>query len=175
MDAAFCVPILKRVGRRAMRKRNAYILGLLVAFAIGMLAGMAFSFRGLERVGLTSLSPDEKTRVLLVELTFRIDRNFELRLENVDHAGEMRTVFRSPDEGRPEGSERILWSGDGRQFILLGRHFFVDPNAVLPTGEQLYLHYNLDTGELRCNATQAPLTRLSIDAARRLGGAAGGI
>jgi hypothetical protein len=158
-----------------MPNRKAYILGLLVAFAIGLLTGLAFSFRGRERVTVTSLSPDEKTRVLLVELPFRIDRNFELRVESLDRTGEMRTVFRSPDEGRPEGSERILWSGDGRQFILLGRHFYVEPDAVLPSGEQLYLHYNLDTGQVQCNARQETFPRVTIDAARALGGAAGGI
>ena len=81
----------------------------------------------------------------------------------------MQAIFRSPDEGRPEGSEQIRWSDDSERFVLLGRHFIVEPHAELPNGEQLYLSYDLDTGELRCNATQASHTRISVDEARRLG------
>jgi hypothetical protein len=159
-----------------VRKRVAYILGLLLASALGVLGTCAvFSSRSHERVTLVSLSPDDKTRVWLVELPQLIDRNFELRLESVEKPGTMRTVFRSPDEGRPVGSERVLWSGDGRKFVLLGRHFYTERNAALSNGEQLYLLYDLDTTELRCNATQASTPRVTIDEARSLGGAAGGI
>jgi hypothetical protein len=157
-------------------KRIRYILGLLLTFAAGVLVAMAvFSFHGKERLTLASLSPDDKTRVALVELSHLMDRNFELRIENLERPGTTRTVFRSPDEGRPEGSERVLWSGDGRQFVLVGRHFYVEPDAVLPSGEQLYLYYNVETGEVRCNAKQSKLPRVTIEAVRALGGPAGGI
>jgi hypothetical protein len=162
--------------RTIVRKAVACILGLLLAFAGGVLATWAvFSSRSPERVTLVSPSPDDKTRVRRVELPHLIDRNFELRIENVDAPGNVRAVFRSPDEGRPEGSERVLWSGDGRKFILLGRHFYVESSAALPSGEQLYLLFDLDTGELRCNATQSNAPRVTLDQARALGGAAGGI
>jgi hypothetical protein len=111
----------------------------------------------------------------MVELPRLIDRNFELRIENLEKPGVMRTVFRSPDEGRPEGSERVLWSGDGRRFVLVGRHFHVEPSAVLPGGEQVYLYYNVDTGETRCNGTQSDLPRVTIETLRALVGQAGGI
>jgi hypothetical protein len=159
-----------------MDQRFRYILGLLLAFGVGALcAAGVLALRSQERVTLVALSPDDTTRIWLVELAPRLDRNFELRIENLERPGMMQTVFKSPDEGRPIGSERVLWSADGRQLILVGRHFIVEPNAVLPEGEQLYLLYSLDTGELRCNARQAKYPRITIDEARALGGTAGGI
>jgi hypothetical protein len=159
-----------------MGKTTGYIVGLLLAFTVGGLVTTAvFALRTQERVTLVALSPDDTTRIWLVELAPRLDRNFELRIENLEQPGTMQTVFRSPDEGRPVGSERLLWSKDGRQLILVGRHFIVEPNAVLPNGEQLYLLYNLDTGEMRCNAKQAKYPRVTLDQARALGGEAGGV
>ncbi|MFI5380009.1 MAG: hypothetical protein ACHRHE_11985 [Tepidisphaerales bacterium] len=107
-----------------------------------------------EQVTLTSLSPDETTRVRLVEIPAgMVDRNFELRVENLA-ARTVTTVFRSPDEGLPEGSERIVWASDGSRFFLVGRRFVVNDAARLPTGESLYLMYDLATHRTWCNATQ---------------------
>jgi hypothetical protein len=83
------------------------------------------------------------------------DRNFELRLTQV-RTGEARTVFQSPDEGRPSGSERIVWSADGSRFLLLGRHFFVTERAKLAGGEQAYLMMDVRSGQQWCNASQQP-------------------
>lgn len=139
-----------------MRRRPfSTVLCVAAALAGGIFLGrMAWSHRG-ERVTLTSLSPDDALRVRLVELPNRIDRNFELRLEDLRKPdGGTRTVFRSPDEGRPEGSERIVWSKDGSRFLLLGRHFYVHGNARLPSGESLYLMYEVPSGRVWCNAQQ---------------------
>jgi hypothetical protein len=35
---------------------------------------------------------------------------------------------------------------------LLGDDYFVVPNSALPSGEIVFLVYNLDTGKLWCNA-----------------------
>jgi hypothetical protein len=104
-------------------------------------------------VSLRSTSPDGKYQVYLVEFTVFIDRNFKVRLTELA-TRKTRTLFSSPDEGRPVGTERVVWSKDARRFVLLGRQFFTKEEAHLPTGEQLYLMYDLSTGELWCNARQ---------------------
>ncbi|MGL4419953.1 MAG: hypothetical protein ACRCZF_04750 [Gemmataceae bacterium] len=120
-------------------------------------AGAGFAARGcsiFERpVTVTSLSPDDAHRVAVVELPAFIDRNFEVRLEGIG-SGQVRTVFRSPDEGRPVGSERVVWAADGSRFLLLGRHFFVTDAGKLPSGEQAYLMVDVRSGQLWCNASQ---------------------
>ena len=140
--------------------------GYVVVFAAGMLAGVVGvctawflqSPHGPERVTLTSLSPDDAVRASVVERPTFLDRNFELRLEHLGREPRKAAViFVSPDEGRPEGSERIVWSADGSRFLLLGRHFYA--NAAAPRfgadrGEVAYLMYDLPTGRLWCNAKQ---------------------
>jgi hypothetical protein len=102
---------------------------------------------------VTSLSPDDKWRVTLIERRLDIDRNFQLRLEKVGTEW-TRTVFRSPDEGRPIGSERIVWSKDGSRFLLLGRHFYQTDADRLSSGEQPYLMMDVPSGRIWCNAHQ---------------------
>jgi hypothetical protein len=107
-----------------------------------------------ERLTLTSLSPDERLRVNLVEAPGNfIDRNFDLRLEQVDGRA-TKTLFRSPDEGRPEGSERIVWAADSSRFVLVGRHFDAGDAPRLSTAETLYLMCEVATGRLWCNSRQ---------------------
>jgi hypothetical protein len=124
-----------------------------------LLLGLALGFvlRGClvldRRLTLTSLSPNDTLRVMLVERPTFIDRNFEVRLENIDSSRE-RTVFRSPDEGRPVGSERVVWSADGTRFLLLGRHFFVSDQGKLSSGEHAYLMMDVRSGRLWCNSRQ---------------------
>lgn len=118
---------------------------------------------------LVSLSPDGRWRVWLVEVGRFVDRNYELRLEDMQN-GEKTTIFSSPDEGEPIGTERIVWSPDSSRFLLLGRHFWAVPEAALPGGEQVYLSYDLQTREVRCNATQSTLPRVNLaDALQLLG------
>jgi hypothetical protein len=120
-------------------------------------AAAGFTLRGcpiFERpVTLTSLSPDDRWRVVLVERPAWIDRNFTVRLEDID-TGSSRVVFRSPDEGGPVGSERVVWSADGSKFLLLGRYFVTDDAGQLPTGEQAYLLMDVRSGQIWCNSPQ---------------------
>ena len=134
----------------------------LVCLAIGFRAGVAWSRR--EGVTLVSLSPDDRLRVQLVEVSTWIDRNFQIRLERLPR-GTVETLFRSPDEGRPEGSERIVWSPDSRRFALLGRHFFVREGTPSRGGESLYLLCDVASGKLWCNASQAGPPFAAEDAA----------
>lgn len=146
-----------------MRWKSAVVLAFVGGVTLGILLPLAtsrlrkaLSFRRVneEQVTLTSLSPDDLLRVRLVEVPAgMIDRNFELRIENLaDRTA--KTVFRSPDEGLPEGSERILWASDGSRFVLVGRHFFTDGAPRLATGETLYLMYEVRSGRLWCNSKQ---------------------
>ncbi len=123
------------------------------ALCLLLLVGSACTEKMGEQVSLTSSSPDGAFRVELVEYTGRFDRNFYLRLQRVaDRA--TTNIFDSPDEGRPVGTERIIWSRDSSRFLLLGKHFFVEAMAQLTNGEALYLLYDVRSGLLRCNATQ---------------------
>jgi hypothetical protein len=105
---------------------------------------------------LISESSTGAYRVTLLELNGGMDRNFEVWLER--KADGFRTnIFRSPDEGRP-GTERIIWSRDHSQFVLVGRHFVVEDRPRIPI-ETLYLLYDIPSGKLWCNASQASLPR----------------
>ena len=108
------------------------ITGVLI---IGVLIGLAGARFG-EQVTVASLAPDEATRVWVVELPRFIDRNFAVRVEDLE-TGNLTTIFASPDEGRPVGSERIVWAADSSRFVLVGRYFYVHPEASLPSGESL--------------------------------------
>ncbi len=121
---------------------------LLCAVTIAWVAGCTR-----EKITLTSHSPDGACRVEWVEYQGRLDRNFYLRLSRAGGGGPT-TIFNSPDEGKPIGTERIVWSRDSSRFVLLGRHFFVGEHARRTNGEVLYLLYDLRSGNLRCNAKQ---------------------
>lgn len=111
---------------------------------------------GAERTTLSRLSPDETLRVSLVEQVFpSIDRNFQIRLQNLDTL-KTTTLFRSPDEGMPYGSERLIWSKDGKKILLVGRHFFVKEDLFLDNGDQLYLLYEIPSGKFWINSAFRP-------------------
>lgn len=102
----------------------------------------------------SALSPDSTLRVDVVEVAAFIDRNFEIELTEVA-TGRSEIVFRSPDEGKPIGTERVVWSSDGSRFLLLGRNFFVTSEGSLEGGLQAYLMMDVRTGRIWCNARQA--------------------
>jgi len=107
-------------------------------------------------------------RVTLRERRLDIDRNFDLLLEDVK-TGRSRIIFRSPDEGRPVGSERIIWSVDGSRFLLLGRHFYAADATRLKTGEQPYLMMDVPSGKIWCNASQqSEFSAFTIDNLRMI-------
>jgi len=104
-------------------------------------------------ISLTSTSPDRKYSVSIVELDVFIDRNFEIRITDTA-TGNTRTLFKSPDEGRPVGTERIVWSLDSTRFFLMGRQFFVKEGTADINGQDLYLMFDTETNRLWCNARQ---------------------
>lgn len=137
----------------AMRIVTSRAVIVFLSLGLGFLAGRCPLVR--DSVALTSLSPDDALCVKLVEVesSFRVARNFRILLTYLG-SGEARTVFHSPDEGRPIGSERVVWSADSSRFLLVGRHFIVSEGARLPTGEAAYLMMDVPTGQIWCNATQ---------------------
>ncbi len=128
----------------------------LIGVALGLVLGAGFAVIGVglasKRTTLSRLSPDETTRACLVERTFpSLDRNFQVVLEDLVH-GESKVLYHSPDEGRPYGSERFIWSKDGQWLVLVGRHCFVKRDLFLDNGDQLYFLYHVPTGRSFSNA-----------------------
>ena len=126
--------------------------------ALGLITGAAvmwaFSIAP-DRTTVASLSPDDSVRARLVETSpaWGIDRNFSVRLEFLGRDA-TRTIFSSPDEGRPAGSERFIWSKDGTMLLLVGRHFYTEPGSLLETGEHAYFLYHLPSRRGWCAADQ---------------------
>ena len=73
-----------------------------------------------------------------------------------------RTLLRSPDEGTAgRGSERLIWSKDGKPWLLLvGRHFFVRKDLFLDNGDQLYFLHHLGPGRKGAWSTLARVSDL---------------
>lgn len=136
--------------------KNVWKFRLAPVTGIAILAGLtACNVRWREETTASSVSPDGRKRALLVELPRRLDRNFEIRLEDQGQQPPRAvTIFSSPDEGRPVGTERFLWSRDGRYILLVGRHFFAKSNVRLTTGEDLYFLYDVRARQAWCNARQ---------------------
>jgi len=103
-------------------------------------------------------SPDGRHRALLIEKDDfgGIDRNFDVFLEDLTSTStKRRLLFTSPDEGKPIGTERFIWSIDGRFLLLVGMKFIVVARGdSLDSGELLYLLYDIESANLRCNASQ---------------------
>lgn len=137
-----------------MRTKAIRLAAPLLLIALVAVAVVAFQWILRDRTTVTSLSPDDRVRARLVERPGWIDRNFDVILERLDD-GTKTVVFSSPDEGRPEGSERFLWSRDGTMLLLVGRHFIVrPPSMALETGETVYLLYHLPSRRTWCNSEQ---------------------
>jgi hypothetical protein len=150
------LPILVVLARFENRRLPAwwfYAIGVaLLSFYLGLTPAR-------RRMTTMLLSPDEKQQAMLLEKPVpSIDRNFSIRL-NRD------TIFLSPDEGSPRGSERFLWSRDSSYLLLVGRRFFIanDLDVELTTGESLYFLYNVSTKQIWCNASQVRHERFDFE------------
>lgn len=114
--------------------------------------------KGNASVTATADSPDGKRRAVLIEKDEfgRIDRNFDVFLDDLSSGHKKRELlFSSPDEGKPIGTERFIWSTEGRFLLLVGREFVVVARSdSLESGELLYLLYDTQTQKLMCNAKQ---------------------
>ncbi|HUT09257.1 MAG TPA: hypothetical protein VMY42_02070 [Thermoguttaceae bacterium] len=136
-----------------MKKAMPYLLLAIVCLLAGRFSAV-FPLKG--PVTTSRLSPSENLRAVLAESPFRfIDRNFRIYLEDLKDEEASQTIFSSPDEGLPIGSERFLWSNDDSRLLLVGKHFcHVHPGALLTTGEYVYFLYDVATRKAWCNSTQ---------------------
>ncbi len=144
------------------------------------LAGCDNIVRGLRALGesltVMSLSPDDKYRVSLWELNapLMIDRNFRIKLTEFSPSpwGRDTTVqlFQSPDEGRPIGSERFIWSKDSQYVLLVGRHFFEQQvtGYRIPTGEIAYWLLHVPSRKVCCNSTLGGWTHFDANELREI-------
>lgn len=114
-------------------------------------------------------SPDNAIVAVLEERSGQqLDRNFRVGIRRRDEK-DYRWLLNSPDEGRPPGSERFLWSADGRYVALIGEHFYVMEGSATASGVQLYLVYDCQNNRLWCNASQLQAERFPIDALPDIG------
>lgn len=102
-------------------------------------------------------SPDGSKVAMLAETPKwipSIDRNFDFAIKD-KKTGIRKVVFKSPDEGAA-GTERFIWSKNSTHVLLVGRNFSLDQKLQLQTGESVYILFNVDNGQIACNASQRP-------------------
>ena len=149
----------KPEGKRYGRSWTGLILALVLSFA----AGFAWQHITRREITTTRLSPDESMRAVLVEKNRHyIDRNFDILLE-LRAQKKVKTIFSSPDEGRPVGTERFLWSKDNKRLLLIGRRFITNGRGLLKTGECFYFLYDVPSGRAWCNSHQQKLSPFGIE------------
>ncbi len=136
------------------------IAGMFVGI-FSLLLGLGVGWLQAKQTTTSRLSPDETLRVLLVDFQRQfIDRNFSIRLDRLETGETFDLLAWSPDEGRPEGTERFLWSKDGTKVLLVGRHFSVRDDLLLDNGDQAYFLHDLKVGRSWINSNQN--NRLSL-------------
>ena len=138
----------------------------LTGIGLGLFSSCAYHLSD-DRVTTTALSPNEELQAVLVEPFDKIafDRNFVIKIgksgRNLD---ELESVFRSPDEGRPIGSERLIWSKDSQYLLLVGRKFFAHEDAPrIKSGETLYLLIHVPSKRQWCNSRQGKFERFGFN------------
>lgn len=145
-------------------KRTLIAAGLVLAGGAGFGLALAYASLTSRPTTVTRLSPDETVRARLVE-RWGVGRNPVLQLEYLADGREV-TIFRSPDAGGPEGTERLIWSKDGTRLLLVGRHFFVKDDLFLDNGDQLFFLYHLPTGKGWCNDPESRRPPLKAEQVR---------
>lgn len=99
-----------------------------------------------------SQAPDCKHEIVLREVSpaWYIDRNFILVVRDLDNGQREKEIFRSPDEGRPIGTERFYWSTDSAHVLLSGKHFIAvgSTDMKLEDDADPYLLYRVADGKL---------------------------
>jgi hypothetical protein len=150
-------------------------LGLLFLLVLTFLAGVLlghvnqwWSGLGSFKSTIIRLSPDETMLADLGEpqVLFNPDRYVSIRLMKL-HDRKWSVIHHSGDEGRPEGTERLIWSKDGKWLLVVGRHFFVKEDLFLDNGDQLYFLHHVPSGKSWLNsASETQLPVLNADAIR---------
>jgi hypothetical protein len=107
-------------------------------------------FRGRGEMTVSD-SPNGRYRIAVYEMHAGIDRNFDVTLLNRQN-GEKQTIYVSNDQPPSIQRERLVWSRDSTKVVLLGDRYWVDSGSELPSGEIVFLMYDLPTQQLYCNA-----------------------
>lgn len=118
-------------------------------------------------VGVSQVSPDQKYVASFKELP-GFDRSFQVLVAGNNSTSLPKIVYTSPDEGRPVGTERFIWTTNSEAFLLVGSHFFTRTNLKTKNGQSIYLFYNVVSGELRSNASQNVLPGIDAAELRKL-------
>ncbi len=149
-------------------KQTSCLIGFVMVLVAASLAVYAITRK---HITLESTSPSGEFSVVLEErrMPFTVDRNIYVVLRN-EKTGEPKQILLTPDEARPPGTERILWSRDGNHFLLVGTKFYTKHDLTLETGEIAYLLYHIPTERVWHNSRQmsssrelAPTTLDNID------------
>jgi hypothetical protein len=146
-----------------MRNRIVKMMLIVTTAIAAVLLAIGASSWFADSTTTQSLSPDEAYRICLVERTpnlpLKIDRNFKVILATLHKHGHQEitqeTLFTSPDEGKPIGSERFIWSKDSEYVLLVGKHFVVATDLPVGAGEQAYFLYHVPSNRSWCNSNQA--------------------
>lgn len=139
-----------------------WLLGACVPFYLSQVLTSQDSFGVIplnwqDRLISTSLSPDRSVRVLLVEAS-SIERNIDVYIQQKSKSPTL--IYRTGDLSTFIGSERVVWTNDSSQFVLLSRMVNrSSESADLKTGESLLLIYDRSVQKLYCPYFNVPSSR----------------
>ncbi len=150
-------------------KRALILLSMIFAFCLGWVLGILAGINEDKfKTTVARLSPNEAWIAELGEpqIWFNPDRYVTIRLKRLydenhrplsEHrpGGNWKFLYQSMDEGRPEGTERLIWSKDGTKLLVVGRHFFVKKDLFLDNGDQLYFLHDVPSGKGWSNADKS--------------------
>jgi hypothetical protein len=130
-----------------------------IAVALGVFTGFHILIAGTPHVSVAERSPDRRSVAELYETDWFIDRHFRVRVATfwLGFIPIRRVAYTSADEGA-RGGERLLWSRDGRQVLLVGPRLFGIDGACLASGDVLYLLVDTHTWAIASNSSR-PLHR----------------
>lgn len=147
-------------------QKNGSILrmGIVIASCLLMVIMLRFLIlRTKSGEVLRKRSPDGNRTVVVEELNNQlVDHNLIISIQD-EGTGNKKTIFKTPDEGKPSGTEKIFWSDDGDFLLLVGKNFFVVDEAMVNDETALYLMYRVSTGEVWCNSSQTRSIRFVLD------------
>jgi hypothetical protein len=126
--------------------------GVAVVF---LLLWAVVDWEGMTLITTELKSPDGRMTLRVLDRARSAGRNFRVALLR-EGVRKPEFLYVSPDEGRLAGTERFIWSVDGRYAVLVGRHFSVGPECEMASGESLYLLIDAANGVVMgCNAKQS--------------------
>lgn len=133
---------------------------IVAAIAFSVFAARRWMAQKSEKELFSEWSPDKRYCVRVSQVNMMgIDFNYRIDLRDASISPPLETiVFKTPDEKPFNGIEKIIWSPDSTQFILVGSSFYVrNERLATPSGEDVYLFCDTKTNTIRTNASQSRL------------------